>query len=88
MIRVKTAEISETGRATQGVKMMSVADGDRVCAVARMTSAKKKPAKPTGVVEGQGALDLSAAGAEDATDAADRVDIGSGDEALEDLMDE
>ena len=88
VIRVKTAEISETGRATQGVKMMSVADGDRVCAVARMTSAKKKPAKPTGVVEGQGALDLSAAGAEDASDAADRVDIGSGDEALEDLMDE
>ena len=88
VIRVKTAEISETGRATQGVKMMSVADGDRVCAVARMTSAKKKPAKPTDVVEGQGALDLSAAGAEDATDAADRVDIGSGDEALEDLMDE
>lgn len=88
VIRVKTAEISETGRATQGVKMMSVADGDRVCAVARMTSAKKKPAKPTGVAEGQGALDLSAAGAEDATDAADRVDIGSGDEALEDLMDE
>ena len=88
VIRVKTAEISETGRATQGVKMMSVADGDRVCAVARMTSAKKKPAKPTGVVEGQGALDLSAAGAEDATAAADRVDIGSGDEALEDLMDE
>ena len=88
VIRVKTAEISETGRATQGVKMMSVADGDRVCAVARMTSAKKKPAKPTGVVEGQGAHDLSAAGAEDATDAADRVDIGSGDEALEDLMDE
>ena len=88
VIRVKTAEISETGRATQGVKMMSVADGDRVCAVARMTSAKKKPAKPTGVVEVQGALDLSAAGAEDATDAADRVDIGSGDEALEDLMDE
>ena len=40
------------------------------------------------MVEGQGALDLSAAGAEDATDAADRVDIGSGDEALEDLMDE
>ena len=41
VIRVKTAEISETGRATQGVKMMSVADGDRGCAVARMTSAKK-----------------------------------------------
>ena len=43
VIRVKTSEISQTGRATQGVKMMSVADGDRVTAVARMTSAKKKP---------------------------------------------
>ena len=46
VIRVKTDEISQTGRATQGVKMMSVADGDRVTAVARMTSAKKKPAGP------------------------------------------
>ena len=42
VIRVKTAEISQTGRATQGVKMMSVDDGDRVTAVARMTSAKKE----------------------------------------------
>ncbi len=39
VIRVKTEEISQTGRATQGVKMMSVAEGDRVCAVARMESA-------------------------------------------------
>lgn len=38
VIRVKTEEISQTGRATQGVKMMSVAEGDRVCAVARMES--------------------------------------------------
>ncbi len=38
VIRVKTEEISQTGRATQGVKMMSVAKGDRVCAVARMES--------------------------------------------------
>ena len=87
VIRVKTDEISKTGRATQGVKMMSVADGDRVCAVARMTSAKKKPKAPT-VPEGQGALDLAAAGAMDAPSEDDHVDIGSGDEALEDLMDE
>lgn len=82
VIRVKTSEISQTGRATQGVKMMSVADGDRVTAVARMTSAKKKP-KATGVAEGQMSLDL---GAIDGGD--ERVDIGAADEALEDLMDE
>lgn len=82
VIRVKTSEISQTGRATQGVKMMSVADGDRVTAVARMTSAKKKP-KTTGVAEGQMSLDL---GAIDSGD--ERVDIGAADEALEDLMDD
>ena len=41
VIRVKTDEISQTGRATQGVKMMTVDDNDRVCAVARMTAAKE-----------------------------------------------
>ncbi len=86
VIRVKTDEISQTGRATQGVKMMNVGDDDRVVAVARMTSAKKK-AKTPAVPEGQGALDLDAAGG-DGTPEDDRVDIGSGDEALEDLMDE
>lgn len=87
VIRVKTEEISKTGRATQGVKMMTVADGDRVCAVARMTSAKKKPKAPA-VAEGQESLDLAAAGAMEAPRDEDHVDIGSGDEALEDLMDE
>ena len=43
VIRVKTEEISQSGRATQGVRMMSVADGDRVCAVARMEAVKDEP---------------------------------------------
>ena len=42
VIRVKTDDISCTGRSTQGVKMMSVDEGDRVCAMARMASVKKK----------------------------------------------
>ena len=87
VIRVKTTEISQTGRATQGVKMMSVGDGDRVTAVARMTSAKKK-AKAPAVAEGQESLDLLAAGAMEAPADDDHVDIGSGDEALEDLLEE
>ncbi len=86
VIRVKTSEISQTGRATQGVKMMSVADGDRVTAVARMTSAKKKTKAPA-VAEGQEAFDLDALGAKDA-DSDDHVDIGAGDASLEDLMDD
>ncbi len=87
VIRVKTTEISQTGRATQGVKMMSVGDNDRVTAVARMTSAKKK-AKAPAVAEGQESLDLLAAGAMEASNDEDHVDIGSGDEALEDLLEE
>ncbi len=83
VIRVKTDEISQTGRATQGVKMMSVAEGDRVTAVARMTSAKKKT-KPAAVVEGQESLDLGTV----STDSEDHIDIGADDAQLEDLMDE
>ena len=52
VIRVKTDDISKTGRATQGVKMMSVVDGDRVCAVARMEAAKDEP-KDAGAAEGE-----------------------------------
>ena len=74
VIRVKTAEISQTGRATQGVKMMSVDEGDRVCAVARMTAGKEKP-EDSAEVEGEEPLDPSAAGDElagaPATDEAD-----------------
>lgn len=84
VIRVKTSEISQTGRATQGVKMMNVADDDRVTAVARMTSAKKKPKAPV-VDESQGMLPL---GDIAPVDDEERVDIGASDEALEDLLDE
>ena len=83
VLRVKTAEISQTGRATQGVKMMSVDEGDRVTAVARMTSAKKKAEdddegeEPVGT-EGQEPADLP--------DGA--VGEAPGDEALEDLLEE
>ena len=84
VIRVKSTDISKTGRATQGVKILSVADGDRVTAVARMTSAKKKP-KAQRPPENQGVLNLGEL--EPPVDD-DRVDIGAADEALEDLMDE
>ena len=74
VIRVKTDEISQTGRATRGVKMMTVDDNDRICAVARMTAAKEKP-------EGEGTE--AAADTEEAP-----VDLGDGNDMPEDLLDE
>ena len=56
VIRVKTDEISQTGRATQGVKMMTVDDNDRICAVARMTAAKEKPEVAEVIAVGPGGM--------------------------------
>ncbi|MDR0459610.1 MAG: DNA gyrase subunit A [Coriobacteriales bacterium] len=41
VIRVKATDVSQQGRATQGVKVMNVSDTDRVCAVARVIGTKK-----------------------------------------------
>ena len=65
VIRVKTEDISCTGRSTQGVKMMSVDEGDRVCAMARMTSVKKKD-EDAATDEGQEGSDQPDAEGQDA----------------------
>ena len=65
VIRVKTEDISCTGRSTQGVKMMSVDEGDRVCAMARMTSVKNK-AEDAAADEGQESSGQPAAERQDA----------------------
>ena len=41
VIRVRVEDISQLGRSTQGVKVMDVADGDSVCALARMEASEK-----------------------------------------------
>ncbi|MDI6843197.1 MAG: DNA gyrase subunit A [Anaerosomatales bacterium] len=52
VIRVKVEDISRLGRSTQGVKVMNVAETDRVSAIARVRAqAKRKP-----VPEGQQSL--------------------------------
>jgi DNA gyrase subunit A len=48
VIRVKAEDISRLGRSTQGVKVMNVADSDRVSALARVTANKKKKKVPEG----------------------------------------
>ena len=84
IIRVKVRDISKLGRSTQGVKVMNLADGDRVSAVARMVAGRKKAAPKD---ENQGVLDLAAAGARDA-DEPESVDIGGEEEIDDTLLDE
>ncbi|MDR2586743.1 MAG: hypothetical protein LBC23_00595, partial [Coriobacteriales bacterium] len=42
VIRVKSNDISQLGRATQGVKVMNMSGSDHVCAVARVAGTKKR----------------------------------------------
>ena len=79
MIRVKSTDVSKLGRQTTGVKIMNLADGDRVSAVARMVAHKKKAAR---VDANQGMLDLAAAGAREEDDP---IDIG-GEESLDETL--
>ncbi len=83
VIRVKTSDISQLSRVTQGVKVMNVAEGDRVKAVARMVARKPQAANtahPSDDAQGVLALDVE--------DPSVSVDIG-GEEAFDDtLLDE
>jgi DNA gyrase subunit A len=56
VIRVNAKDISQLGRATQGVKVMNVSDTDRVCAVARVAAGSKKKAPAGAEIEGQESL--------------------------------
>ena len=56
VIRVKADDISKLGRSTQGVKVMNVAETDRVSAIARVSGGKKKAPKARGIGDGQGSL--------------------------------
>jgi DNA gyrase subunit A len=84
VIRVKATDISKLGRSTQGVKVMNVADDDRVCALARMVSARKKPVK----VDDAPAFDMEEAGIHDDGSEEDAVDIGGEEFLDDDLLDE
>ncbi len=55
VIRVKSSDISQLGRATQGVKVMNVGDNDRVVAVARVAASSNKN-KGEQLVDGQESL--------------------------------
>ena len=81
VIRVKAEDISKTGRSTQGVRIMNLAEGDRVSAMARMIAKKKKaPKRRADVGEAQAMLDLAVG---------DPTNVDVGDEDFdESLLDE
>ncbi len=90
MIRVKSMDISSSGRATQGVKIMNLSSTDHVSAMARMV-AKKKSSHTQAADKNQPTLPLAfaTAPASDADPAeADEVNIGGEEEFDENLIDD
>ena len=78
IVRTPVKGISELGRSTQGVKVMNVADKDKVCAVAIASTGKKKAKKVASADENQmGQLEEES---EEGTLAIDDLDDDLGDE--------
>ncbi len=78
IVRTPVKGISELGRSTQGVKVMNVADKDKVCAVAIASTGKKKAKKGAPADENQ--MGLLEEESEGGTLAIDDLDDDLGDE--------
>ena len=78
IVRTPVKGISELGRSTQGVKVMNVADKDKVCAVAIASTGKKKAKKTAPADENQ--MGLLEEESEEGTLAIDDLDDDLGDE--------
>ena len=81
IVRTPVKGISELGRSTQGVKVMNVADKDKVCAVAIASTGKKKAKKVAPADENQ--MGLLEEESEEGTLAIDDLDDDLGDEGEE-----
>ena len=81
IVRTPVKGISELGRSTQGVKVMNVADTDKVCAVAIASTGKKKAKKAAPADENQ--MGLLEEESEEGTLAIDDLDDDLGDEGEE-----
>ena len=81
IVRTPVKGISELGRSTQGVKVMNVADKDKVCAVAIASTGKKKAKKGAPADENQ--MGLLEEESEGGTLAIDDLDDDLGDEGEE-----
>ena len=84
IVRTPVKGISELGRSTQGVKVMNVADKDKVCAVAIASTGKKKAKKAAPADENQmGLLEEESEEGILAIDDLDDLDDDLGDEGEE-----
>ena len=84
IVRTPVKGISELGRSTQGVKVMNVADKDKVCAVAIASTGKKKAKKAAPADENQmGLLEEESEEGTLAIDDLDDLDDDLGDEGEE-----
>ena len=81
IVRTPVKGISELGRSTQGVKVMNVADKDKVCAVAIASTGKKKAKKAAPADENQ--MGLLEEESEEGALAIDDLDDDLGDEGEE-----
>ena len=81
IVRTPVKGISELGRSTQGVKVMNVADKDKVCSVAIASTGKKKAKKAAPADENQ--MGLLEEESEEGTLAIDDLDDDLGDEGEE-----
>jgi DNA gyrase subunit A len=85
VIRVRSNDISQLGRATQGVKVMNVSESDRVCAVARVAGAKKKQTQEQGEGEFDGVVEQESLFTVDNGEDGDAEDLGTDELGAEDL---
>ena len=79
VIRVRVKDISRLGRSTQGVKVMNIAEDDRVASLARMLAEKSGKKAAKAAASNQATLDLLGAGAADADADEEPVDLGDDD---------
>ena len=71
MVRTRTAEISELGRNTQGVRLIRVADGEKLTGIARIAEPEEDESELAEEHTQDGAAASATEGASDASDAAE-----------------
>lgn len=71
MVRTRTAEISELGRNTQGVRLIRVADGEKLTGIARIAEPEEDESELAEEQAQDGAVASATDGASDASDAAE-----------------
>jgi len=59
-IRMKVSAIREAGRATQGVKLINIDEGDKIAAIARIAEQEEEETEGADETEGTGEIDTEA----------------------------